>query len=204
MRQASAMARRALPSALCLAVLTAGAAGERHSAEAAAAYSSSPFGSRDLQAGDRGADVKTLNWVLRAQGLSTLHHDRFDGLTHGAVKRLQSSAGLPGDGVVRRETRKAMASRMLRQRATWYGPGLYGDRTACGVKLRKRTIGVAHRKLPCGTRVAFAYKGRWHRAKVIDRGPFRRKVRWDLTKRLAKRLGATEAGWPVLRVGVAP
>src|SRR5947209_2296470 len=38
--------------------------------------------------------------------------------------------------------------------ATLYGPGFYGRRTACGVVLRRSTIGLANRTLPCGTPVA--------------------------------------------------
>jgi len=65
--------------------------------------------------------------------------------------------------------------------ATWYGPGLYGNRTACGQILRPNTIGVAHRKLPCGTTVKFAYRGRYLVTRVIDRGPFTWGHSWDLT-----------------------
>lgn len=80
------------------------------------------------------------------------------------------------------------------------------QRTA-GVKaktLTKKTLGVAHRKLPCGTRVAFAYKGRWVRAKVIDRGPYRSGYRWDLTQKVAKRLGIIDSGTATIKSGVAP
>ena len=42
---------------------------------------------------------------------------------------------------------------------SWYGPGLYGNGTACGQKLTKDLVGVAHRTLPCGTLVTFRYKG---------------------------------------------
>ena len=38
--------------------------------------------------------------------------------------------------------------------ATLYGPGFWGRRTACGVVLRRYTVGVANRTLPCGTPVA--------------------------------------------------
>jgi rare lipoprotein A (peptidoglycan hydrolase) len=65
--------------------------------------------------------------------------------------------------------------------ATWYGPGLYGNRTACGQTLRPGTIGVAHRRLPCGTTVKFAYHGRYLVTRVIDRGPFTPGHAWDLT-----------------------
>jgi rare lipoprotein A (peptidoglycan hydrolase) len=72
--------------------------------------------------------------------------------------------------------------------ATWYGPGLYGNRTACGQTLRPSTIGVAHRKLPCGTTVKFAYHGRYLITSVIDRGPYTGGHAWDLTNGARKML----------------
>jgi len=65
--------------------------------------------------------------------------------------------------------------------ASWYGPGLYGNKTACGQTLRATTIGVAHRNLPCGTMVKFVYEGHALVAPVIDRGPFVKGRAWDLT-----------------------
>lgn len=72
--------------------------------------------------------------------------------------------------------------------ATWYGPGLYGNRTACGQTLRSDTVGVAHRWLPCGAEVAVLYRGRTIMLEVIDRGPYSH-ADWDLTQRAAERLG---------------
>lgn len=72
--------------------------------------------------------------------------------------------------------------------ATWYGPGFYGNRTACGQTLRTDTQGVAHRSLPCGTKVNVLFKGRTVTVKVIDRGPFT-SAEWDLTEATARRLG---------------
>jgi peptidoglycan lytic transglycosylase len=65
--------------------------------------------------------------------------------------------------------------------ATWYGPGLYGNHTACGEILRPNTIGVAHKTLPCGTTVKLAYHGRVLITTVIDRGPYTRGNSFDLT-----------------------
>jgi rare lipoprotein A len=65
--------------------------------------------------------------------------------------------------------------------ASWYGPGLYGNKTACGQILRATTIGVAHRSLPCGTMVKFVYNGHALVAPVIDRGPYVKGRAWDLT-----------------------
>ncbi len=55
---------------------------------------------------------------------------------------------------------------------TWYGPGFYGNTTACGQRYTRQTIGVAHRTLPCGTMVEFRWKGITATAPVIDRGPY--------------------------------
>jgi rare lipoprotein A len=84
-------------------------------------------------------------------------------------------------------------------KATWYGPGLYGRRTACGAKLTHHTLGVAHKRLPCGTDVAIRYRGRTVVVPVIDRGPYSRGVDYDLTYATARRLGMRHTS----RVGAA-
>jgi rare lipoprotein A len=71
--------------------------------------------------------------------------------------------------------------------ATWYGPGLYGNGTACGGTLGPGTLGVAHRTLPCGTVVHLLYRGRTVSVRVIDRGPYG-SAEWDLTEATARRL----------------
>lgn len=83
--------------------------------------------------------------------------------------------------------------------ATWYGPGLYGNRTACGQRLRRSTRGVAHRTLPCGARVAIRYRGRSVVVPVIDRGPYANGATYDLTGATARDLGATHTS----RIGAA-
>jgi hypothetical protein len=75
--------------------------------------------------------------------------------------------------------------------ATWYGPGFYGNRTACGQRLTRRTQGVAHKTLPCGAQVAIRVNGRTAVVPVIDRGPYAAGVAYDLTGATAKRLGVT-------------
>ena len=73
--------------------------------------------------------------------------------------------------------------------STWYGPGFYGNRTACGQRLTTTILGVAHRTLPCGAKVALRANGRSVVVPVIDRGPYARGVTYDLTRATAKRLG---------------
>jgi rare lipoprotein A (peptidoglycan hydrolase) len=56
--------------------------------------------------------------------------------------------------------------------ASWYGPGFYGNRTACGQTYTPEIAGVAHRTLPCGTVLTLDYGGRSVTVAVIDRGPY--------------------------------
>jgi rare lipoprotein A len=73
--------------------------------------------------------------------------------------------------------------------ATEYGPGFYGQATACGKRLRRNTIGVANRTLKCGTPVAIYYRGRTMIVPVIDRGPYANGADWDLTVATGRALG---------------
>lgn len=75
--------------------------------------------------------------------------------------------------------------------ASWYGPGFYGRKTACGVRMSRKLLGVAHKRLPCGTPVAIAYEGKSITVPVVDRGPFVRGRKWDLTAAAAKAIGFT-------------
>jgi len=72
--------------------------------------------------------------------------------------------------------------------ASWYGPGLYGNKTACGQTLLPSTLGVAHRNLPCGTAVKFLYHGHAVVTQVIDRGPYAKGRAWDLTAAVSEAL----------------
>jgi rare lipoprotein A (peptidoglycan hydrolase) len=74
-------------------------------------------------------------------------------------------------------------------RATQYGPGFYGKRTACGQRLGRSTIGVANRTLRCGESVAVYYRGKTLVVPVIDRGPYANGADWDLTVATGKALG---------------
>jgi peptidoglycan lytic transglycosylase len=93
--------------------------------------------------------------------------------------------------VVGKSTRKQLVKTMGKSTATWYGPGFFHHKTACGKTLKRRTVGVAHRNLPCGTKVTLKYGHRYLTTRVVDRGPYANGVRWDLTQRAAKKLHFT-------------
>lgn len=85
--------------------------------------------------------------------------------------------------------------------ASWYGPGLWGNGTACGQRYDDRIIGVAHRSLRCGTVVTFEHGGRVVSAPVIDRGPFVGGRIWDLSAGLCRALAHCFTGPVNYRIG---
>jgi rare lipoprotein A (peptidoglycan hydrolase) len=55
-------------------------------------------------------------------------------------------------------------------------------------------VGVAHKTLPCGTRLALRRGGRVVHARVIDRGPYVGAREFDLTAATKRRLGFGSTG----------
>ena len=89
--------------------------------------------------------------------------------------------------------------------ATWFGPGFYGHKTACGQTLTPAVVGVAHRTLPCGTLVRVTYAGHAVVLPVLDRGPYSHIAEWDLTAGAAAALGVSDTVRIGTRVvGTAP
>jgi rare lipoprotein A len=94
------------------------------------------------------------------------------------------------NGAVRRMT----ATVYRKAGASWYGPGFYGQRTACGGTMSAGRIGVANKTLPCGTKVRLRYRGRTVTAPVIDRGPYVGGRDYDLTPATKQKLGFGSTG----------
>jgi len=137
----------------------------------------------------RGPDARVLTTTTRASGAFALHWSpqrtgnyavRAFGV-HGP--RTRGSIG-----PVRRLTSYRPAG------ASYYGPGLYGNGVACGGTLLPGTMGVAHKTLPCGTRVKLRYRGRTVTVPVIDRGPYVAGRGYDLTEAVKERLGFPGVG----------
>lgn len=143
------------------------------------------FGARTLQQGKRGDDVRMLQ---RLVGVGV--DGDYGPATSRAVKAFQRAARLTADGRVGPLTRAALVHhRMFVRTASYYGPGLYGNRTACGQRLTSGLRGVAHRSLPCGTVVTIEFGGRFTSARVVDRGPHVHGVTLDLTAATARSVG---------------
>ena len=86
--------------------------------------------------------------------------------------------------------------------ASWYGPGLYGNRTANGEVLRPGTLTAAHRTLPFGTlvRVTNLANGRSTVVRINDRGPFHGGRVIDLAHGAASELGVVASGTASVRL----
>ena len=81
-------------------------------------------------------------------------------------------------------------------RASWYGPGFYGRRTASGETLEPGSFTAAHRSLPFGTlvRVTNLSNGRSVVVRINDRGPHRCHRIIDLAHGAATELKMMQAG----------
>lgn len=79
--------------------------------------------------------------------------------------------------------------------ASYYGPGFYGNRTACGQTLTPDTLGVAHKTMPCGTKLTLRHGSKSVNVRVIDRGPYAHGREFDLTEATKNRLGFGSTGW---------
>jgi rare lipoprotein A len=88
--------------------------------------------------------------------------------------------------------------------ASYYGPGLYGQRTASGEVLRPGTLTAAHRTLPFGTcvRVTVLNTGRSLEVRINDRGPFVAGRILDVSEAAARALGILGKG--LARVRLTP
>ncbi len=93
-------------------------------------------------------------------------------------------------------------------RATYYGPGFHGRKTASGERFNMRSLVAAHPSWPLGTlaRVTNLKNGRSVHVRIIDRGPAeriqRRGVVIDLSLGTAQVLGFIRAGKIPVRVDV--
>jgi rare lipoprotein A (peptidoglycan hydrolase) len=135
--------------------------------------------------------------VRRGSHWATLDRDRTDAsgryVLRDRVRRTMSSRARVrlSDGA----TRSLGRLNVYRfANASWYGPGLYGNRLGCGGTLTAGIMGVAHKSLPCGTEITLRRGRRVLRVPVIDRGPYVGGREFDLTAATAQKLGFSGHG----------
>ncbi|MBF2057524.1 MAG: septal ring lytic transglycosylase RlpA family protein [Cyanobacterium sp. T60_A2020_053] len=99
---------------------------------------------------------------------------------------------------------KSSGGRIIRGRASWYGPGFHGRRTANGEKFNQNALTAAHRSLPFGTRVKVTNvrNGRSVVVRINDRGPFSGGRIIDLAAGAANAIGLKGAGVATVTVQI--
>jgi rare lipoprotein A (peptidoglycan hydrolase) len=202
----STLRRAACAGALCLTATTAAAA----SADARTTAHASKVGVSakrlNVRAGSRVAvkgrvqsptPVTAALQVRRGSHWATLDRARTDAAGHyrlrHRVRRAMSARARVrlSDGT----TRSLGRVNVYRYaNASWYGPGLYGNRLGCGGTLTAGVMGVANKSMPCGAKVTLRHGGRVVRVPVIDRGPYVGGREFDLTAATARKLGFSGAG----------
>ena len=76
-------------------------------------------------------------------------------------------------------------------KASWYGPGFHGRRTASGERFNTNDMTAAHKTLPFGTKVRVTNKktGQSVVVRINDRGPYAHGRVIDLSKASARTIG---------------
>jgi rare lipoprotein A len=99
---------------------------------------------------------------------------------------LQTQTSAPAAKLVYREIGKA----------SWYGPGFQGNKTANGEIFNPNKLTAAHRRLPLGTKaeVTNLENGRKVRVRINDRGPYVKNRLIDLSRAAAKKLDMQKDG----------
>ncbi|MEB3211276.1 MAG: septal ring lytic transglycosylase RlpA family protein [Leptolyngbyaceae bacterium] len=89
-------------------------------------------------------------------------------------------------------------------RASWYGPGFHGRRSASGEVFNQHAMTAAHRTLPFGTlvRVTNMTTGASVIVRINDRGPFGGGRVLDLSAGAARAIGMIQSGVANVRVDV--
>ena len=178
MRLPRVVARAALIAALAL-IVVPGAAGSRVPT-VPRVIDSSRFETVDL-----GYELATMATTTLDPSHASAGRLDFDAVLREPASQAGALPGRPIGSVPAPAPRVIVSNPwILDSNISWYGPGFYGNGGACGMMpggMTKDTVGVAHRTLPCGTKVTFRYNGHTVTTRVIDRGPYVKGRTWDMT-----------------------
>jgi rare lipoprotein A len=110
----------------------------------------------------------------------------------GRGKRTQTNAAAERDG----KRPESMMRRVLRGKASWYGPRFHGKKTANGDIFDQQKLTAAHKTLPLGTKaiVTNLENGNTVEVEINDRGPYVPGRVIDLSFAAAKQLGFIKSG----------
>ncbi len=105
---------------------------------------------------------------------------------------LALSTGVPADASAsgKRSVDAAKVDCKQVGKASWYGPGFHGKKTASGQRFNQHALTAAHPRLPLGTRaiVTNLHNGKEVEVTINDRGPHGGGRIIDLSRAAAKKL----------------
>lgn len=108
------------------------------------------------------------------------------------IAALALSTGVPADASAsgKRSVDAAKVDRKQIGKASWYGPGFHGKKTASGQRFDQYALTAAHPRLPLGTRaiVTNLHNGKEVEVTINDRGPHGGGRIIDLSRAAAKKL----------------
>jgi rare lipoprotein A len=107
-----------------------------------------------------------------------------------------SAAAILSPSIASAEPSKKSEKVIQSGRASWYGPGFHGRRTASGETFNTNAMTAAHRTLPFGTRVRVVNKrtGKSVIVRINDRGPYAHGRVIDLSRASAQAIGISGVG----------
>lgn len=100
------------------------------------------------------------------------------------------------------QAHKGTAYFKQRGKASWYGPGFAGRKTANGERFNPSQLTAAHRKLPFNTtvRVTNLDNDKSVVVRINDRGPYAGRRVIDLSKAAAKKIGLIKSGVAMVEI----
>ena len=86
--------------------------------------------------------------------------------------------------------------------ASWYGNNFDGKKTANGEEFDSEALTAAHPNLPFGSivRVVNTKNGKFEVVRINDRGPYQEGREIDVSYRVARKIGLTQAGVTKVRL----
>lgn len=112
-------------------------------------------------------------------------------------KKVQTSKAGKSTGKKTTKTAARSSGKVLQSgKASWYGPGFHGRKTANGERFNMYELTAAHKTLPLGTRIKVLNpaNGKEVVVRINDRGPYAHGRILDLSKAAASQLGLINRG----------
>lgn len=138
--------------------------------------------------------AKTVKDVLNEKNIVLNQFDRINfKLDSEIISGMEIIIEKPSPKIIKKgsSSKQEKQTSALSGLATWYGPGFYGRKTACGEIFSGDGLTAAHRTLPCGSsvRVTNLNNGLSTIVRINDRGPYGGGVIIDLSPKSKEAIG---------------